>query len=283
MPAPILPPPPRPPPRPPRPSRSPRRPRRDYTFTGGSPTRTASRQSAGAATGSFTFHVHVAYLVTSVARVPLLVHRSDIAPDRPVPNLSGAGSGPHTYTLFWRAIDPATSKSVARAHRPRHVGGRRQRDVLLRFDAPRFAARTRSRSSCAKGEDRELRRRRSPWRRRPRSYPDDRDSAAQPAPRTTPVLRPSGATPVLAATRPAPHARADSVTAPAAEDVLPLEREPRDEEDQGVAHEQEDRCPRNDSLFRTTRPRHLRIPIPTTDHHQSADRARRARRSRASR
>src|SRR6185437_14448877 len=45
----------------------------DYTFTVGlADANGVALAAAGAATGSFTFHVHVAYLVTSVARVPLL-------------------------------------------------------------------------------------------------------------------------------------------------------------------------------------------------------------------
>jgi beta-lactamase class A len=154
--------------------------------------------AAGAATGSFTFHVHVAYLVTSVARVPLLVHRSE--PSLLIvqySNLPGAGSGPHTYTLFWRAIDPATSKSVASGSSPLGTSASVGNGTFFSvFDAPalrgtyklaielREAGKTVSDTQTLTVEI-----------AGPRTYPDDRDSAALPAPRATPPPRPSGATP----------------------------------------------------------------------------------------
>jgi beta-lactamase class A len=171
----------------------------DYTFTVGlADANGVALASAGAATGSFTFHVHVAYLVTSVARVPLLVHRSE--PSLLIvqySNLPGAGSGPHTYTLFWRAIDPATSKSVASGSAPLGTSAAVGNGTFFSvFDAPalrgtykiaielREAGKTVSETQTVTVEI-----------AGPRSYPDDRGSAAQPAPRTTPGPRPSGATP----------------------------------------------------------------------------------------
>ena len=171
----------------------------DYTFTVGlADANGVALASAGAATGSFTFHVHVAYLVTSVARVPLLVHRSE--PSLLIvqySNLPGAGSGPHTYTLFWRAIDPATSKSVASGSSPLGTSASVGNGTFFSvFDAPalrgtyklaielREAGKTVSETETLTVEI-----------AGPRTYPDDRDSAAQPAPRTTPSPRPSGATP----------------------------------------------------------------------------------------
>ncbi|HEY8758011.1 MAG TPA: serine hydrolase [Candidatus Limnocylindria bacterium] len=171
----------------------------DYTFTVGlADANGVALASAGAATGSFTFHVHVAYLVTSVSRVPLLVHRSE--PSLLIvqySNLPGAGSDPHTYTLFWRAIDPATSKSVASGSSPLGTSAAVGSGTFFSvFDAPalrgtykitielREAGKTVSETQTLTVEI-----------AGPRSYPDDRDSAAQPAPRTTPGPRPSGATP----------------------------------------------------------------------------------------
>ncbi|HEX6060652.1 MAG TPA: serine hydrolase [Candidatus Limnocylindria bacterium] len=170
----------------------------DYTFTVGlADANGVALASAGAATGSFTFHVHVAYLVTSVARVPLLVHRSEASLlIVQYSNLPGAGSDPHTYTLFWRAIDPATSKSVASGSSPLGTSAAVGNGTFFSvFDAPalrgtykiaielREAGKTVSETQSLTVEI-----------AGPRSYPDDRDSAAQPAPRT-PAPRPSGATP----------------------------------------------------------------------------------------
>lgn len=171
----------------------------DYTFTVGlADANGVALASAGAATGSFTFHVHVAYLVTSVARVPLLVHRSE--PSLLIvqySNLPGAGSDPHTYTLFWRAIDPATNKSVASGTAPLGTSAAVGNGTFFSvFDAPalrgtykiaielREAGKTVSETQTLTVEIAGA-----------RTYPDDRDSAAQPAPRTTPSPRPSGATP----------------------------------------------------------------------------------------
>jgi beta-lactamase class A len=171
----------------------------DYTFTVGlADANGTALASAGAATGSFTFHVHVAYLVTSLARLPLLVHRSE--PSLLIvqySNLPGAGSDPHAYTLFWRAIDPATSKTVASGSSPLGTSAAVGNGTFFSvFNAPalrgtykiaielREAGRTVSETQTLTVEI-----------AGPRSYPDDRDSAAQPAPRTTPGPRPSGATP----------------------------------------------------------------------------------------
>ncbi len=171
----------------------------DYTLTVGlADANGVALAAAGAATGSFTFHVHVAYLVTSVARVPLLVHRSE--PSLLIvqySNLPGAGSGPHTYTLFWRAIDPVTSKSVASGSSPLGTSASVGNGTFFSvFDAPalrgtyklaielREAGKTVSDTQTLTVEI-----------AGPRTYPDDRDSAALPAPRATPPPRPSGATP----------------------------------------------------------------------------------------
>jgi hypothetical protein len=171
----------------------------DYTFTVGlADANGVALASAGAATGSFTFHVHVAYLVTSVARVPLLVHRSEASLlIVQYSNLPDAGSGPHTYTLFWRAIDPATNKSVASGSSPLGTSPSTGSGTFFSvFEAPalrgtfkiaielREAGKTVSDTQTVTVEI-----------AGPRSYPDDRDSAAQPTPRPTPSPRPSGPTP----------------------------------------------------------------------------------------
>ena len=171
----------------------------DYTLTVGLADANGNAlASAGAATGSFTFHVHVAYLVTSVARVPLFVHRSE--PSLLIvqySNLPGAAGAPHTYTLFWRAIDPATSKSVASGSSPLGTTAALGSGTFFSvFDAPALRGTYKIAIELREGgktvsDTQTL----TVEIAGPRSYPDDRDSAAQPAPRTTPAPRPSGATP----------------------------------------------------------------------------------------
>jgi beta-lactamase class A len=171
----------------------------DYTLTVGLADANGNAlASAGAATGSFTFHVHVAYLVTSVVRLPQLVHRSEASLlIVQYSNLPAAGLDPHTYTLFWRAIDPATSKSVASGTSPLGTSLTAGSGTFFSlFNAPglrgtykiamelREAGKSVSDTQTVTVEI-----------AGPRSYPDDRDSAVQPAPRPTPPPRPSGATP----------------------------------------------------------------------------------------
>jgi len=99
-----------------------------------------------------------------------------------------AGSGPHAYTLFWRAIDPATSKSVASGSSPLGTSaGPGGGTFFSVFNAPalrgtyklaielREAGKTVSDTQTITVEI-----------AGPRTYPDDRDSAAQPPPRPTP-------------------------------------------------------------------------------------------------
>ena len=218
----------------------------DYTMTIGlADASGAGLASAGAATGSFAFHVHPTYLVTSVARVPQLLHRSEASMlIVQYSNLPAAGADPHAYTLFWRAIDPATSKSVASGSSPLGTSGSTSGTFFSIFNAPalrgtykiaielREAGKTVSDTQTVTVEI-----------AGPRTYPDDRDSAVVPAPRATP--RPSPATPTSRPTPSGtPRGRSPAPTRcsePAAEDDLPLERDPREEEDHGVAHEQEDR------------------------------------------
>jgi beta-lactamase class A len=162
----------------------------DYTLTVGlADANGIALAQAGAATGSFTFHVHVPYLVTSVARVPQLVHRSEASLlIVQYSNLPTAGSGPHAYTFFWRAIDPATSKSVASGSSPLGTSaGPGGGTFFSVFNAPalrgtykiaielREAGKTVSDTQTITVEI-----------AGPRTYPDDRDSAAQSPPRPTP-------------------------------------------------------------------------------------------------
>jgi beta-lactamase class A len=181
----------------------------DYTMTVGLADASGNRlASVGAATGSFTFHVHVAYLVSSVARVPLLVHRSE--PSLLIvqySNLPAAGPDPHTYALFWRTMDPATGKSVATGSSPLGPSaGPGSGTFFSYFNAPALRG-----TYKLVMEVREAGKIVSDTQTitieiaGPRSYPDDRGSAVQPAPRgsPSPAPRPSGATP---GPRPSPGA-----------------------------------------------------------------------------
>jgi beta-lactamase class A len=167
----------------------------DYTMTVGlADANGAGLASAGAATGSFAIHVHPTYLVTSVTRVPQLVHRSEASLlIVQYSNLPAAAGVSHTYTLFWRATDPATSKSLASGSSPLGASVAGSGTFFSLFNAPalrgtykiafelREAGKTVSDTQTVTVEI-----------AGPRTYPDDRDSAAIPAPRSTP--RPSGAT-----------------------------------------------------------------------------------------
>jgi len=68
----------------------------------------------GAATATVAFTAHPPYLVASQAQLPRLLHRSEasllVVQYSSLPAAAGA---PHAYTLFWSAIDPATSRAVA--------------------------------------------------------------------------------------------------------------------------------------------------------------------------
>ena len=73
----------------------------------------------GAATATFPFRVHVPYLVTARIQVPSLLHRSEASlAIVQYSNLPAAGADQHTYTLFWRAVDPATGRSIASGSSP---------------------------------------------------------------------------------------------------------------------------------------------------------------------
>ena len=169
----------------------------DYTMTVGLADAAGNALAPlGAAIGSFTFHVHLPYLVTAVARIPLLVHRSE--PSLLIvqySSLPAAGADPHTYSLFWRAIDPATSKAIASGSAP--LGGSLASGTFFSvFNAPalrgtykiateiREAGRTVSETQTVTVEIAGA-----------RTYPDDRDSAAAPAPRGPSQSPPSGSVP----------------------------------------------------------------------------------------
>ncbi len=177
----------------------------DYAVTVGLVDATGrSLTSLGAATGSFTMHTHVAFLVNSTARIPQILHRSEASLlVVQYSNLPAAGTDSHTYTLFWRAVDPQTAKSVASGASPLGTSvGPGGGTFFSSIIAPglrgtyklaveiREAGRTVSDVQTVTVEI-----------AGPRSYPDDRDSATQPAPRETPPPRPGGTTP---APRPSP-------------------------------------------------------------------------------
>ena len=171
----------------------------DYTMTVGlSDAAGTALAAAGAATGSFAFHVHPTYLVSSVARVPQLLHRSEASLlIVQYADLPAAGSDAHTYTLFWRAIDPVTSKAVASGSSPLgRSAGPSGGTFFSVFNAPalrgtfkiaielREGGKTVSETQTVTVEI-----------AGPRTYPDDRDGTAVPSQRATPTApRPSGAT-----------------------------------------------------------------------------------------
>ncbi|HLZ48147.1 MAG TPA: serine hydrolase [Candidatus Limnocylindria bacterium] len=157
----------------------------DYTMTVGLADAAGNALAPlGAATGSFTFRVHAPYLVTAVARIPLLVHRSEASLlIVQYSSLPAAGADPHTYSLFWRAIDPATSKAIASGSAP--LGASLASGTFFSvFNAPalrgtykiateiREAGRAVSETQTVTVEIAGA-----------RTYPDDRDSAAVAAPR----------------------------------------------------------------------------------------------------
>ena len=170
----------------------------DYTLTVGlADANGAALAAAGAPTGSFTFHVHVPYLVTAVPRIPMLVHRNE--PSLLIVQYSSlppAGSDPHTYTLFWRAIDPATNKSIASGTSPLGAG-LSSGTFFSVFNAPplrgTYKIATEIRESGKTVSDTQTV---TVEIAGARTYPDDRDSAALPAPRgPEPSPRPSGSGP----------------------------------------------------------------------------------------
>jgi beta-lactamase class A len=149
----------------------------------------------GAATATFAFTVHVPYLVASQAQLPRLLHRSEasllIVQYSSLPAAAGA---PHTYTLFWSAIDPATSRTVASGTSPLGAvpnGGSGTFFAPLVAPALRGTyrlqlevqqgARTVSQAQTLTVE-----------LARARTYPDDRAGAVAPAPGPTGTPRPSG-------------------------------------------------------------------------------------------
>jgi beta-lactamase class A len=172
----------------------------DYTLTVGlADVEGKALASMGAGTGAFSFHVHLPYLVTSVARLPQLMHRSEASLlIVQYSNLPAAGPGPHTYTLFWRAADPATGRSVASGSSPLGTsvspgGG----TFFSLFNAPALRGTYKVAIELREGtttvsETQTV----TVEIAGPRTYPDDRDSVVQPAPRGTPRPRPSGASPL---------------------------------------------------------------------------------------
>jgi beta-lactamase class A len=149
---------------------------------------------AGAATGSFSFHVHVPFLVAATSRIPQLLHRNEASLlVVQYSNLPAAGTDPHTYALFWRAIDPTTSKTVASGSSPLGTSlGPGGGTFFSAFNAPglrgtyklavelREAGKTVSDLETVTVEI-----------AGPRTFPDDRDTMAVPQPRGSQSPRPS--------------------------------------------------------------------------------------------
>ena len=176
----------------------------DYTITVGLVDATGRSLSAlGAATGFFTFRTHFAYLVSATTRIPQFLHRSEASLlIVQYSNLPAAGTDSHTYTLFWRAIDPATAKSVASGAAPLGLTlGPGSGTFFSSIVAPALRG-----SYTLAVEIREGGRPVSDTQTfpveiaGPRSYPDDRETSVQVAPQRAPLPRPSTTPP------PAPRA-----------------------------------------------------------------------------
>ncbi|MDQ6857701.1 MAG: serine hydrolase [Chloroflexota bacterium] len=179
----------------------------DYTLTVGLADASGNPlAAAGAATGSFDFHVHPEYLVSSVARLPKLLHRSEASMlIVQYSNLPSAGTAAHTYSLFWQATDPATSKVVASGTSPLGAAaGPGGGTFYSLFNAPAVRGTYRIAMELREGgvtvsDTQSV----TVEIAGPRTYPDDRGAATQPPPRGSPIPRPSGATPQP---RPSPSA-----------------------------------------------------------------------------
>jgi beta-lactamase class A len=168
----------------------------DYTMTVGlADSNGTALASVGAATGSFSFHVHVPYLVTSVTRVPQMMHRNEASlVIVQYSSLPAAGADAHTYSLFWRAIDPATLKSIASGSSPLGTSlGPGSGTFFSVFNAPPLRGTYRVAIELREGgktvSDTQTVTVEIAGRR---TYPDDRDTVAQLAPRRP---RPSGPPP----------------------------------------------------------------------------------------
>ncbi|HVR88854.1 MAG TPA: serine hydrolase [Candidatus Limnocylindria bacterium] len=170
----------------------------DYTMTVGlADANGTALAQLGAATASFDFHVHVPYLVAAQVQLPTLLHRNEASlVIVQYSNLPGAGREDHTYTLFWRALDPATRRSVASGSSPlgRSIGPGGG-TFFAPFNAPpvrgtyRFVMEVREGGKTASATQivtAEI--------SGPRTYPDDRDSAgvAPPGPRQSAPPQRSG-------------------------------------------------------------------------------------------
>jgi hypothetical protein len=170
-----------------------------YTLTVGLADSTGRALTAlGAATGSFTFNTHVTFLVSATSRVPQILHRNEASllivqySDLP----AGANAA-HTYALFWRAIDPLTAKVVGSGSSPLGVStGSGSGTFFSSIVAPGLRGSFKLAVEIREGDRTVSDVQTIPVEiAGPRTYPGDRDSAAQLGPRGTPPPRPSGATP----------------------------------------------------------------------------------------
>jgi len=142
----------------------------------------------GAGTATFAFTAHPPYLVASRAQLPRLLHRSEASLlILQYSSLAAAGSAPHTYTLFWRAIDPATGRAVASGTSPLGTvpnGG--SGTFFAPFHAPALRGTYRLQLEVREGTGAVSRMQTLLVEiARSRTYPDDRASSVVPAPGPT--------------------------------------------------------------------------------------------------
>ena len=92
----------------------------DYTLTVGLADANGNALAPfGAATTTIAVRVHVPFIVAAQIQLPKLLHRSEASlVIVQYSNLPAAGQESHTYTLFWRAVDPRTHRAVASGSSP---------------------------------------------------------------------------------------------------------------------------------------------------------------------
>ena len=157
----------------------------------------------GAATATFAFTVHAPYLVGAQVQLPRLMHRAEasllILQYSSLPAAAGAA---HTYSLFWTAIDPTTSRTVSTGTAPLGtVGDGGSGTFFGAFVAPALRGTYRLQLEVREGtrtvsEAQTM----TVELAAARTYPDDRSSVVIPGPGPTNAPRPSGSQ------RPAPSA-----------------------------------------------------------------------------
>ena len=173
----------------------------NYTMTVGLVDSAGTALAAlGAATATFAFSTHAPYLLASQAQLPRLLHRSEASLlIVQYSSLVAAGVTPHTYTLVWRALDPATSRVVASGTSALGtVPGGGSGTFFAPFHAPALRGTYRLQLEVREGTSAVSRMQTLPIDiGRSRTYPDDRAGT---------VVRASGATPAPPAPRPSSSA-----------------------------------------------------------------------------